>query len=56
MQDCRFVSFKGKVPVLGDETFVADTARIIGDVVMGPAVRACARGWKGGRAAKRHHR
>ena len=37
MQDCRFVAFKGKTPILGKRSFVADTARIIGDVVMGDA-------------------
>ena len=37
MSDCRFVEYQGKVPTLGRSAFVADTARIIGDVIMGDA-------------------
>lgn len=37
MSDSRFVSFKGKTPEVGHDVFVADTARVIGDVVLGDA-------------------
>ena len=37
MSDSRFVSFKGKAPEVGSDVFVADTARVIGDVVLGDA-------------------
>ncbi len=35
VQDCRFIAFNGKSPSLGKSSFVADTARVIGDVEMG---------------------
>ena len=37
MSDPRFIRFKDKLPQVGDDVFVADTARVIGDVVLGDA-------------------
>ena len=34
--DARLIPFKGKAPRLGEGCFLADTARLVGDVVIGP--------------------
>ena len=36
MADPRIVTHRGVTPTFGEDVFVADTARVIGDVVMGP--------------------
>jgi carbonic anhydrase/acetyltransferase-like protein (isoleucine patch superfamily) len=35
VRDSRFVSFRGHTPSVGRDAFVADTARVIGDVQLG---------------------
>ncbi len=36
MSDPRIVTYGSATPTLGEDVFVADTARVIGDVVLGP--------------------
>jgi len=36
MTDPRIVTYQGVAPTFGEDVFVADTARVIGDVVLGP--------------------